>query len=182
VGGKNPGERYRITIWTLGGEDPVRVQSQVGRMVRLVAAIDAPTGLADQIGVEGVNQGRNDARRWNVIAMRELAPAISGSAENLAVTVVASVFLQQPDVGRGLGVDGIVHAKDLVRARPGEGIHELRVVLALPCWVRGVGKRKEVHDRLPSWVKPPRRNLVARERRAGKGIFNGNEHACGGER
>src|SRR5205085_449208 len=120
VGGKNPRQRDRITIGILEREETVLVQSHVGRMVRLVAAIDAPTGLADQIGVEGVNQGCNDARRWNVIAMMELPPAISGRAENLAVAVVASVFLQQPDVGRGLGVDGIVHAKDLVRARPGE--------------------------------------------------------------
>src|SRR6059058_4490383 len=108
------------------------------------------------------------------------SPLRDRSLSSLSLGLKPSCFLA--DVGRGLGVDGIVHAKDLVRARPGEGIHELRVVLALPCWVRGVGKRKEVHDRLPSWVKPPRRNLVARERRVGKGIFNGNEHACGGER
>src|SRR5437588_11304521 len=114
--------------------------------------------------------------------MRKLPPAIPGSAEDLAITVVAGVILQQSHVGGGLGVNGIVQAKDLVGPRPGERIYELRVVLALPSGIGGVGQREQVYHRWSGRVKPPGGNLVALERHSCGGMLDDNQRARRGER
>ena len=77
-----------------------------------MTTIDAPTGFADQVRTEGVNQRGHDARRRDVIAVGELAPAVPEGAENLAIAIVTGVFLEQADVGRSLRADGVVDTKD----------------------------------------------------------------------
>src|SRR5207302_8604723 len=114
--------------------------------------------------------------------MRKLPPAIPGRAEDLAITVVACVILQQSHVGGGLGVNGIVHAEDLVGPRPGERIYELCVVLALPSGIGGVGQREQAYYRQSARVKPQGRNLVALDRNSGGGFLDDNQGPLRGER
>src|SRR2546425_1218835 len=109
--------------------------------------------------------------------MRELPPAVAQGAENLSVAVVAGVILEQPDIGRRLGTDGIIDPQDAVVPRLLERVDELGIVLPLTGWIDGIRQGEEIHHRRASTVDPARWNPVAGEWRTRERILDRDHHA-----
>ena len=87
-----------------------------------------------RVGLNGVDQGAQGARRLHVIAVRELAPGAARRSHRGVVAVLRLVVLQQAGVGHHFRREVVVDPEDLVVQRP-------QLLLGVPEVVSAVARR-----------------------------------------
>ena len=128
-----------------------------------MGAVDARRQFVQEVGAKGVDVGQGRASRRNMVAVRELAPAVALGSQYGAIAGLVLIILNQAtvhDVFRGCVV---VHAENLVLARLRVRELEDRIVTARTGWIGRVWQREAVQHRKTDGADAAGRHLVARK-------------------